>query len=404
VLTGDAVRLTQILNNLLSNAIKFTDKGFVQLQVNLEEDSGENCKVFFIVKDTGIGIGKEKLEKVFQAFEQAERSTTRMYGGTGLGLSITKKLIELQNGHIQVESTEGTGSQFYFSLPFKKGHDMAPRISNSSVVHKADLGHIRLLLVEDNQVNVMVARKFLQRWNIVPELAENGQEALQKLGLQKFDIILMDLQMPVMNGLEATGMIRSTEGINRHVPIIALTADVSADVEERVKAAGINHYLTKPFQEKDLYHALIAYTKPVTQQLDETVFKQNISENDQLQQIDYQQINRLAEGDKQFMNELLAACLDNISELQISYTQSMKSNDEESLRESIHKFRSILHLLQLANLQNLLERSKKVLQIGDPSGEDVCLLIMQTEEECQRVKDELCQYRVTYESHMQVNE
>jgi CheY-like chemotaxis protein len=250
----------------------------------------------------------------------------------------------------------------------------------------------------------MVARKFLQRWNIVPELAEDGQEALQKLEQQSFDIILMDLQMPVMNGLEATRIIRNTDGINKHVPIIALTADVSADVEERTKAAGMNYYLTKPFQEKDLYHALVTYSTPSNQHLGETVFKQSVSANDQSKQINYQQINRLAEGDKQFMNELLAACLDNISELQIVYTQSMKSKDEESLRKSIHKFRSILHLLQLANLQNLLEQSKEVLQVGDTPSEDICLLIMQTEEECQRVKAELCQYRITYETHLQMSE
>jgi PAS domain S-box-containing protein len=395
VLNGDSVRLTQILNNLLSNAIKFTDKGTVELAVSLVEEPADTYQVQFKVTDTGIGIASEKLDKIFYAFEQAGPDTTRKYGGTGLGLTITKKLIELQKGTIRVESTMGTGSAFYFSLPFRKGVSPATYIMVGRSYQKADLGHIRLLMVEDNQVNVMVAQKFLQKWNIQADVAENGAEAVKKVQQQTYDIILMDLQMPVMDGMEATRVIRSLPQVNQNLPIIALTADVSANVKERIKEAGMNHYLAKPFYEKDLYQVIATHVTPAAENPAGMVITRSrpLTTINKVKEINYQQVNWLADGDNQFMHDLLDACLSNVSELQESYTQSMMSKNIESLRKSMHKFNSMLHLLGLGDLQDLLERSKQVLQTNTVNSEELSILVRQTDEECSWVRAELYKFK-----------
>lgn len=397
VITGDAIRLTQVLNNLLSNAIKFTDKGIVQLKVNQIEALEDTCKIQFSVTDTGIGIPGEKLAKIFMAFEQAELDTTRKYGGTGLGLAISKKLIELQGGDIWVESKEGIGSTFGFCLTFYKNASVVTYDIASQSAAKADLGHIQLLLVEDNQVNIMVAQKFLEKWNIHADEAENGKLAVEKVQQRVYDIVLMDLQMPVMNGLEATRAIRSLAGNYTSLPIIALTADVSSDVKEKIKQAGMNHYLAKPFHPKDLYQTIVTYATPAAEKFIEVAEELVLTEN-KTKEINYQQIQRLAEGDKQFMEELLDACLNNISELQGTYTVSMQSKNVKSLQDSIHKFKSLLHLLELAALQDLLEKSKQGLQNNALSNEDVSRLIKLTEEECSWVKTELYRYKAIQEN------
>jgi PAS domain S-box-containing protein len=395
VLRGDSVRLTQILNNLLSNAIKFTDKGIIQLEVNLLGLPSDMYQLQFKVTDTGIGIASEKLDSIFIAFEQAGPDTTRKYGGTGLGLTITKKLIELQKGSIWVESTVGAGSAFYFNLPFKKGVSPATYLMVGRSYQKADLGHIRLLMAEDNQVNVMVAQKFLQKWNIRADVVENGEEAVRKVQEQTYDIILMDLQMPVMDGMEAARVIRSLPQVSRSLPIIALTADVSADVKERIKEAGMNQYLAKPFYEKDLYEVIAAYVSPQAENPagTEAIPSNALTAISYVKEINYQQVNWLADGDNQFMHELLDACLSNVSELQESYTLSMMSKNIESLRKSMHKFNSMLHLLGLGDLQSLLERSKQILQTNTANSEELSMLVRQTDEECSWVRAELYKFK-----------
>ncbi|MDO1444848.1 ATP-binding protein [Rhodocytophaga aerolata] len=396
VLTGDPVRLTQVLNNLLSNAIKFTNAGSIKLHVSLTASQGTSCNLSFSVTDTGIGIPAEKLEKIFLAFEQAEPDTTKKYGGTGLGLAISKKLIELQNGKIWVNSLEGIGSTFGFCLPFRTDAAKAAYNLSGQASMKTDLGHIRLLLVEDNQVNIMVAQKFLQKWNITADVAEDGRQALEKVQQKTYDLVLMDLQMPVMNGLEAASAIRRLSGEYEKLSIIALTADVSADIKQKIKEAGMNHYLAKPFHPTDLYQVIVSCTVPVADKPVESSSPAVEPEN-KAKELNYQQIQKLAEGDKQFMQELLDACLNNISELQGSYTSSMHSKNVDGLRDSMHKFKSLLQLLDLAQLHELLEQSKQVLQTKQDNGEVISQLIKQTEEECSWVKTELSRYKAIQE-------
>lgn len=252
VVRCDGLRLSQILTNLLGNAIKFTKEGGVTLSLTKIVCTRKRVSVKFLVEDTGIGIPKEKLNKIFESFSQASTSITREYGGTGLGLSITKKILDLQNVKIHVFSKEGKGSKFYFTQTFPISTKSAD--TDKKAVHEDQaLAGKKVLLVEDNMVNVMVARKFLTRWDIEVDVAENGLEAIQKVGLNTYDLILMDLQMPVMDGYQATEELRKN-GIK--TPIIALTASVMLEDGNRVYAVGIDDYVSKPFNPDELFNKI----------------------------------------------------------------------------------------------------------------------------------------------------
>lgn len=252
---GDEGRLTQVLSNLLNNAIKFTSKGSVILKMEQFSREPEQIYIEFSIIDTGIGISKIDKHKIFEKFSQANTSINRKYGGTGLGLSITKKILELQNIQIQLKSELGKGSTFSFVQPFKMAKDYKKPIIKPSVL-KDPLKGKNILLVEDNAVNVMVAKKFLEKWHCDVDIAENGVEALTKFDEFKHDLILMDLQMPEMDGYEATSKLRE-RGVK--IPIIALTAAALTDVEKNILEAGLNDFVVKPFHPDHLYQKLMKY-------------------------------------------------------------------------------------------------------------------------------------------------
>ena len=253
-LIGDRVRIAQILNNLFGNAIKFTEKGKVNISVKkVNRDHGKS-NILFEVIDTGIGVPEEKLTSIFEHFSQAETSITRQYGGTGLGLTITRKLLNLFNSDIQVESKVGSGSRFYFKLVMPIAEEGEIRTeSQKEVLHGEDkLVGLKVLLVEDNQFNYIITNKFLQRWGMNTTHAENGKIALEKLENETFDLVLMDLQMPVMDGYTAAREIRKSEKPYADIIIIALTASALIDVSKKVEDAGMNDYVTKPFNPMEL--------------------------------------------------------------------------------------------------------------------------------------------------------
>jgi PAS domain S-box-containing protein len=265
VVIGDPVRLSQILINLIGNAIKFTNKGFVEVNVNVKALLADKVTIDFSVSDTGIGIAGDQLEHIFESFTQASANTTRKYGGSGLGLAITKKLLELLNSQIQVKSELGKGSTFFFDISFNKAvQTVATSVNNigQSTIDPERLKDIRLLLVEDNDINRIVAGKFLLKWGITIDYAGNGLIALEKVKSKQYDIILMDLQMPEMDGYDATKAIRGTaDPYYQAVPIIALTASAMLDVRDRVFLVGMNDYVSKPFNPNDLYNKIVKYTR-----------------------------------------------------------------------------------------------------------------------------------------------
>jgi len=256
---GDPTRITQIIFNLVSNAIKFTREGHIAVRATCVEDRHNIITVSFSVKDTGIGIEKDNLETIFEPFAQESISTTRQYGGTGLGLAIIKRLLELQGLKMNVVSKVGVGSEFSFNMEFPVSTEViSPRVENAPVNNPNDLlGNMRVLIAEDNMVNVMLMKKLFAKWNIVPTIAENGERAVELVQYGNFDIILMDLQMPVMNGFDAATEIRRMPDPRKaNIPIIALTASALFDIRERVFNSGMNDYVAKPFKPNELFEKI----------------------------------------------------------------------------------------------------------------------------------------------------
>ncbi len=256
---GDPSRLAQILTNLIGNAVKFTEKGSVTTKVSLLEERKDSNIIRFEVIDTGIGIQKEKQEMIFESFSQTDSYTTRKYGGTGLGLAITKRLIELQNSKIHVDSEFGKGSNFYFDLELAKSLKQVKSnddLGDPTLLDEEQLAGLKILLVEDNPLNQFVAHKFFDKWKCNVEVAENGNEAIAHIQEKTFDIVLMDLQMPEKNGFEATAEIRGAKAAYSEVPIIALTASAFMEEKNRALEAGMNDFITKPFNPKELHEKI----------------------------------------------------------------------------------------------------------------------------------------------------
>lgn len=253
-LLGDEHRLRQVMINLIGNALKFTEQGgvFIRAQL-LEQYDQDQSLIRFSVKDTGIGISPAAQARLFEAFTQADSSTTRQFGGTGLGLTISKKIVELMQGHLQVTSTEGKGSQFFFDIRLTKTDCPVTQAPSAAPISQADPHDKYLLLVEDNKINQLVAGKFLQKFGYQYDIAENGAQALERMQTKAYDAILMDCQMPVLDGFEATKRIRLLEqSSQRHVPIIGLTANALEGDREKCLACGMDDFTTKPIKIDEL--------------------------------------------------------------------------------------------------------------------------------------------------------
>jgi signal transduction histidine kinase len=256
-LLGDPLRLKQILINLSNNAIKFTEKGFIRIKVSLDRDFGHQYRLRFEVTDSGIGISKENQKKLFKSFSQADSTTTRKFGGTGLGLAISKHLSNLMNGEIGVASEEGSGSTFWFTAVLEDGRMIGEKddLDKTSVSLNNSTKKFKILLAEDNIINQKVAILNIRKLGHEVELAHNGVVAVDMFGKNKFDFILMDIQMPGMDGLEATKAIRRIEAARNEqnpIPIIAITANIYKEDIKRFLAIGMNDHLGKPFKPDDL--------------------------------------------------------------------------------------------------------------------------------------------------------
>ena len=258
VIMGDKTRLYQILMNLLGNAIKFTDHGEIKLKISLEAEEEDAFVLFFEVSDTGIGIPKDKQSYIFETFTQAKSDISRKYGGTGLGLAITKKLLKLYHSDIAVESEEGEGTTFSFKVRFPK---VAPKVDPSPLSDREDvfIGK-KILVVDDNEVNLLIAKRVLHKWGFYLDFASSGQEAIDKVKGERYDLIFMDIKMPGMDGFEATNMIRALPGhYFKSVPIIALTASTLQNENSKFKASGMNGHVLKPFKPEEIRNIIQAY-------------------------------------------------------------------------------------------------------------------------------------------------
>ena len=257
---GDALRLGQVLINLVGNAVKFTERGSIDLAVDIVAESADDALLRFTIRDSGIGIAPEDQRRLFNAFEQADSSTTRKYGGTGLGLAICKRLVAMMGGDIGVDSQPGVGSTFWFTLRLGRTAHEPPALPATADDHEIRLRQqhagARILLAEDEPINQEVTRELLEQVALVVDLAENGEMAVSMAGEQQYDLILMDMQMPLLNGLDATRAIRAG-GPNRNTPILAMTANAFSEDRQRCLDAGMNEHLGKPVDPEQLYLLLL---------------------------------------------------------------------------------------------------------------------------------------------------
>jgi PAS domain S-box-containing protein len=356
VVKADPVRLSQILNNLIDNAIKFTNEGYVKADIRLLEQTDDTITLHFSIIDTGIGIPSDKLEFIFERFTQAGSDTTRKFGGTGLGLSITKKLLELQNSDIVVESELGKGSKFYFDLVLKKSTSKEVLPEHQIADSPRDLKRAKILMVEDNEINQLVASQFLQKWNARIDYAYNGEQAIDMIQSKNFDVILMDLEMPIMDGYETTQKIRELKGKYETLPIIALTASAFVDVKDRVFGAGMNDYVTKPFSPQDLYAKL---SKNIFQNKTDSLA--DPEESELATSINYKKIIEISGGNKAFIRRYNTLALDIFTQFPIDYKEALLKKDFEKLRKIAHNIRATIGLLELKALEEEIQNGKNMI-------------------------------------------
>jgi CheY-like chemotaxis protein len=334
VLVGDPVRLHQIILNLVSNAVKFTSLGKITVSVILKEDHEDHVIIEFAVTDTGIGIQKDKIKNIFENFRQATSGTARLYGGTGLGLAIVKQLVEAQEGVILVESKIDEGSTFSFTLRFLKTQANA-EADTDIVPLDTKIKNVKILVVEDIALNQLLMKTLLDDFDFDCEIAGNGRIAIEKLRDKSYDIILMDLQMPEMNGFEATEFIRNK--MNSTIPIIALTADVTTVDLAKCKAVGMNDYIAKPVDERLLYSKIIGFLKKpeaVTPH-EETKTKDVVIKKSNCINLDY--LKERTKSNPKLIAEMLELYLEQTQTLIKDMKQSAREGNWKTLQSVAHK-------------------------------------------------------------------
>ncbi len=334
ILLGDAVRLHQIILNLVSNAVKFTSKGKITVSVGLLNEDEDKATIRFTVKDTGIGISENKIATIFEKFQQATNETSSLYGGTGLGLAIVKQLVEAQGGTISVKSKINEGATFSFILDFLKTKDKA-QLELATIQLDPEIKNINVLVVEDISLNQLLMRTLLDEFGFESDFAGNGKIAIEKLNSKLFDIVLMDLQMPEMNGFEATQYIRNT--MNSNIPIIALTADVTTIDLEKCKTVGMNDYLSKPIDERLLYSKI---AKLVKENLKEKGTKHSGSaeiKDKKVKHINMDRLHQLTKSKPTLMLEMIATYLEQTPPLIKVMKESLQHKDWNTLQAAAHK-------------------------------------------------------------------
>lgn len=346
---GDPTRLTQIIMNLVGNAIKFTQEGSVNVSAKLIGREEDHVQIEFSVKDTGIGIPEEKLDTIFERFTQAEKHTTRKFGGTGLGLNIVKQLVDLQGGAITVTSREGAGSEFKFLLSFSTTGELASVKPKKYEACDMDrLRELKILLVEDSPINVKFISALFDNHDLKVDLAENGKVAIEKMAETPYDLILMDIEMPEMNGYETTTYIRNE--LKSSVPIVAMTAHTMAGESEKCLQMGMNGYLSKPIREDLLFRTLIHIglesKKTATEEPGNLV--------------DLTNLEKTMRGNKKVILETLEIFLQHLPENLDGIVEGVAQENFAMIRRNAHTMKSSVSILGISKIQSLLEEMERL--------------------------------------------
>ncbi|MFN7312077.1 MAG: response regulator [Bacteroidota bacterium] len=377
VVSGDPFRLNQILLNLINNALKFTENGKVELVINPVEETNQNIKIRFEVHDTGIGIPDDFKQKIFDDFVQGSNDTSRKYGGTGLGLSICRKLIDIQKGRIWVESEVGKGSVFYFELDYIKSEQPLHSKNIVNVLDKKILSNLHVLIAEDNEINLFIAKSMLEQWGIKVDVANDGKIAVEKCKTNRYDLIIMDVQMPEMNGIEASKIIK-TESASINTPILALTANAIKGDRERYLAEGLDDYLSKPFEEDDLYMKIasmlsidVSASPHLTES--ETITK-NTLEDPKLYSLE--KLDQLAKGNKDFVRKMLELFVATVPEMVVALNKAAEEKNWKNVNAVCHKLKPTVQTMEInAIVEQVLVAEK--MAISNPDEEILYPMVKQ---------------------------
>ena len=389
ILLGDPVRLHQIILNLVSNAIKFTSKGKITISVLLLGEDEQSATVEFAVADTGIGIEEQKIDSIFDDFQQATSGTSRIYGGTGLGLAIVKQLVEAQGGTISVKSKIDQGSVFSFILKFPKAN-LDVEQEKEKMEEPIEITSLRVLVVEDMPLNQLLMKTLLDDFGFERDIAENGKIAIKKLEKEDYDVVLMDLQMPIMNGFEATEYIRNT--MNSNIPIIALTADVTTVDLAKCRAVGMNDYIAKPVDEHLLYSKIVGLVKKPSLSKNNVMDSIDADKNKESIKVKCTNLDYLSSRTKsnpKLIMEMIAIYLQQTPPLIATMKQSIQDKDWNLLAASAHK---IIPSFSIMGMRPELEIMAKKVQEAAKAGEftnEIAQMVMQLEANCTQAFKEL---------------
>ncbi len=385
ILVGDPVRLHQIMLNLMSNAVKFTENGSITVGVRLLSEDEQHATVSFSITDTGIGIAEENTEKIFETFRQASSGTARLYGGTGLGLAIVKQLVEQQGGEIHVSSKLNEGSTFSVSLNFQKTEQVVVWELETDTLET--LKHdIKVLVVEDMALNQLLMKTLLEEFGFTCTIAENGKVAIAKLKDELFDIILMDLQMPEMNGFEATKIIRST--MNSAIPIIALTADVTTVDLEKCTALGMNDYIAKPVDDRLLYSKIVGLVKK-TDHPGVEVPEPETPLREIKKCVDLNYLTKRTKTNPVMMKEMISVFLKQTPPLVSTMKKSFHDKNWDLLYATVHKLLPSFAIMGMNADLEVMARRVQDFAKGQQQAEGIPTMINQLETVCTQACDEL---------------
>ncbi|MBF9255550.1 PAS domain S-box protein [Pontibacter sp. 172403-2] len=359
VLIGDPYRLNQLLLNFLNNAIKFTEEGSVTLSGEVLEEDDEQLTIAFSVTDTGIGIPKDKQSYIFEGFTQAYTSTARKYGGTGLGLSICKNLVEMQGGQIWVESKEGEGSTFKFTLTYRKSTEETDLDQQEDKTDYSSLGSLRVLLAEDNEINVFLAQSIMQGWGFEVAVAHNGLEAVALARKDVYDVVLMDIQMPELSGIDATQIIRSLpDHAMASVPIIALTANALKGDAEKYLSSGMNAYLSKPFEEDKLFQKIASVLPHLLKSKPEqlTATPTVVPPTPEAPLYNLEMLLKMSRGNEAFLNRAKQLFVDTVPLTILDMQEKSRQADWIGVSAAAHKLKASVDMMRIEKLHDVVRQ------------------------------------------------